>query len=273
MFYIIDIKNFNIYKFEVNKDSEINNIFYNLFKFAHSLFLKNLKRFFVSKINYKNKEIYLLFILLENDDVLNNFEPVNDIDLLKKISQEIDNFKLYDKSISFARTYHCNQTYDRIKLPYFYHLRQTDKNIDRFIDVLPAGKIFTLKTCSVLHDILEDTSCTFDQLKKEFSNEIAEVVLSVTKIEEYNNSNSDNFEYEEEYYKQVLKNKLGIFVKFADKCANNRQNTRVLSQKRAIKSLKQHEIFKNTIYDKFQYNKIKYYLDSIMEKVRIKNKC
>ena len=100
MFYIINIKAFNIYKFEVNKCFEMNNIFYNLFKFIHSLFLKNLKRFFASKINYKNKEIYPLFILLENDNVLSNFELVNDIDLLKKISQEIDNFELYDKSIS-----------------------------------------------------------------------------------------------------------------------------------------------------------------------------
>ncbi len=93
---------------------------------------------------------------------------------------------LYQQAIKFAAAKHAekNQTIPGTNLPYVVHLSNVA------MEVLMAAnepEEFDLKFAiqmALLHDTLEDTNTTFDELKKEFSLKIADGVLALTKNSE-----------------------------------------------------------------------------------------
>lgn len=271
IYYIIDILTNTKYKLTLNTNFK-GNIYKNTLCLFNKYFNNQLDEFYITKFDvYYNTE-YAIFLSLKNNLLFKQLNNDVDIEIQKILDKEFSNFILYKKAIEIAKIYHKNQTYDKIKLPYFYHLEQTDKILDKFVSYLPNNKIFILKTCAILHDILEDTNYLYDDINNNFSKEIADIVLSVTKDKEFNDL-PYNENYEKRYYEQVIKNKLGIFIKFADKCANNLQNTKVLSQKRALQSLNQHKLFVDIVYKCFDCNTLKRYLNYIMFVVKHKNNC
>ncbi|HEY5391243.1 MAG TPA: HD domain-containing protein [Hanamia sp.] len=90
---------------------------------------------------------------------------------------------LYQEAIKFAAGKHAdkNQTISGTNLPYVVHLSNVA------MEVLMASKEtekFDLKLAiqmALLHDTLEDTNTTFDELEKEFNPEVADGVLALTK--------------------------------------------------------------------------------------------
>jgi (p)ppGpp synthase/HD superfamily hydrolase len=71
------------------------------------------------------------------------------------------------------------------------------------------GKNETEKVCGILHDLVEDTNWTFEELEKEgFSKEIIEVLKLITK-------ESDNEDYSN-FIQRVMTNKTAISVKLND---------------------------------------------------------
>lgn len=92
------------------------------------------------------------------------------------------------------------------------HKGQRDKNgrayIGHLLRVMHAGATEDEKICGILHDLVEDTNCTFDDIKKEsFSDEIISALKCLTKNK---NENYDVF------INRVLTNKLAIAVKIND---------------------------------------------------------
>jgi (p)ppGpp synthase/HD superfamily hydrolase len=63
-----------------------------------------------------------------------------------------------------------------------------------------------LQIISLLHDIIEDTDITFEDILKQFDYEIAETVLILTRTDELY----------DEYIQRLAKNKLARIVKIAD---------------------------------------------------------
>lgn len=67
------------------------------------------------------------------------------------------------------------------------------------------GEDRNLICAGYLHDILEDTKTTYEELKNEFNEDIADLVLEVTKIG---------------YNKYPIKTQRGAVLKFADRLSN-----------------------------------------------------
>ena len=129
----------------------------------------------------------------------------------KTIMMKIQAWKL-------AKLMHKNQKYPGTNLPYEYHLSQVYNIINHtFTESDPLDKEHMI-LCAILHDIIEDTPITGDDIRKDFSNEIALSVMALTKSKEL-------FKYEalEDSLKRICECPLPketLAVKLADRIAN-----------------------------------------------------
>ncbi|MCB9013452.1 MAG: bifunctional (p)ppGpp synthetase/guanosine-3',5'-bis(diphosphate) 3'-pyrophosphohydrolase [Bacteroidales bacterium] len=90
---------------------------------------------------------------------------------------------LYQEAIKFAAHKHMenNQKVKGSELPYVVHLSNVAMEI---ILAAPQTDGFSLSFAvqvALLHDTLEDTSTTYEELSKSFGSDIAEAVLALTK--------------------------------------------------------------------------------------------
>ena len=111
---------------------------------------------------------------------------------------------LWKKAFKFAKEKHKGQVDDDGKDYFTTHCLQTYNLLCEISD----SNI--LHCAGLLHDTLEDTDATYEQLKKEFGYEIADLVLEVT--QEGNQSTG--------YFFPRLHSKEGIMLKFADRLSN-----------------------------------------------------
>jgi (p)ppGpp synthase/HD superfamily hydrolase len=107
-----------------------------------------------------------------------------------------------EKAIAIAVKAHKGQV-DKVGRPYILHVLQ----------VMMAGKTDEEKIVGALHDVVEDTDWTFEQLGKEgFTKEIIEALKCVTKL-------SPDEDYEA-FTNRVKKNHLAVRVKLNDLRSN-----------------------------------------------------
>lgn len=105
--------------------------------------------------------------------------------------------ELTAKAMVLAYDKHKNQL-DKSKIPYIYHPIHIAEKMDDEASTIVA----------LLHDVLEDTNTTIDELKKyNFSKEVLEALVVITKLED-----EDYFSY----INRVKMNKLARKVKLAD---------------------------------------------------------
>ena len=107
------------------------------------------------------------------------------------------------KASEFAYNKHKGQKYDKDREFFFAHPWKVFQILSLVTDdkaILEAG---------LLHDILEDTDTTLEELKKEFGDEVANLVHEVT------NEDGENGKCFPR-----LKSKKAIILKFADRLAN-----------------------------------------------------
>ncbi|WP_345767443.1 MULTISPECIES: HD domain-containing protein [Chryseobacterium] len=90
---------------------------------------------------------------------------------------------IYQNTIQFAAQKHTeiNQTIPGTNLPYVVHLSNVAMEI-----LVAAGQSESFNTgfaiqVALLHDVLEDTGATFEELSEKFGRTVAEGVLSLTK--------------------------------------------------------------------------------------------
>jgi (p)ppGpp synthase/HD superfamily hydrolase len=104
---------------------------------------------------------------------------------------------MLQQAITIAIEAHKNQT-DRYHAPYIMHVMR----------VMMRGKNEAEKICGILHDVVEDTQWTFEDLQREgFSADMIEALRCLTKGED---------EPYDEYISRVKTNKLAIAVKIND---------------------------------------------------------
>lgn len=99
-----------------------------------------------------------------------------------------------------ARKAHSGQMYG--KKPYAHHLGKVVEN---------AALLGADVAVAWLHDVLEDTDTTEEELRKLFSDTVVDAVVALTRRD---GSNDD------EYYAAVAKNPLAARIKIADLTAN-----------------------------------------------------
>lgn len=90
---------------------------------------------------------------------------------------------LYQKAIKFAAKRHAdiNQLIPGTNLPYVVHLSNVAMEILIASQNTKGFNAEFAVQVALLHDILEDTKTSFDELSQEFSIEIAEAVLALSK--------------------------------------------------------------------------------------------
>jgi (p)ppGpp synthase/HD superfamily hydrolase len=111
--------------------------------------------------------------------------------------------ELIAKAIKFAKEKHNKQKDDEGH-PYFYHVIKVGDTIKNFTndeEVIASA---------YLHDTLEDTDTTYEELVKEFGERVASIVHEVT--HEGNKSRG--------FYFPRLKSKEAIMIKLADRLHN-----------------------------------------------------
>ncbi|MFW6243092.1 MAG: HD domain-containing protein [bacterium] len=77
-----------------------------------------------------------------------------------------------ERALMVAEKAHANQTYDIY--PYIYHVRQVMQIAESL------GYDENIIVSCILHDVLEDTDLSYNDIKKAFGKEVAEIVYAVT---------------------------------------------------------------------------------------------
>jgi guanosine-3',5'-bis(diphosphate) 3'-pyrophosphohydrolase len=123
---------------------------------------------------------------------------------------------LLGKAMAFAVERHGDQLYGR--KPYHVHLLDVVQVLRRFIDwdELPQE----LVDAACLHDTIEDTATTAEQISALFGQRVAELVVAVT-----NEPGSNRKERQAKTYPKIRAVDRAITVKLADRIANIEQAT------------------------------------------------
>jgi len=109
------------------------------------------------------------------------------------------------KAKEFAKEKHKGQKDDDGKDYYLAHLTKV-------YDILNEVTNDPIILCAgLLHDTLEDTDTTYDNLKSEFGEKVANLVVEVTHLGKKD---------EKGYYFPKLKSRDAIIIKFADRLSN-----------------------------------------------------
>jgi (p)ppGpp synthase/HD superfamily hydrolase len=111
---------------------------------------------------------------------------------------------LEEKALEFASIKHEGQMDDQGRPYFFAHIIQVYsllKDVTDDVEILCAG---------ILHDTIEDTGTTYDELVREFNKEIADLVTELT------------FQGDEDVgrYFPLLHSHKAIVVKYADRLSN-----------------------------------------------------
>jgi GTP pyrophosphokinase len=121
---------------------------------------------------------------------------------------------LIEKAYKFAEQAHHGQL-RKSGEPYFTHLTNTAKNL--------ADLGMKAKTISagLLHDVLEDANITEEELKKEFGEEIVELIKGVTKLGKVKYKGVErNVENLRKFFISVAKDLRVLVIKLADRLHN-----------------------------------------------------
>ena len=116
------------------------------------------------------------------------------------------NTKLTRKAMIIAYNAHMNQ-FDRANVPYIYHPIHLAEQMDNENECIVA----------LLHDVVEDTDITFEQLEKEFPTEVIQALKLLT--------HDKNVDYMD-YIEKIKKNSIAKKVKIAD-ITHNSDETRL----------------------------------------------
>ena len=185
---------------------------------------------------------------------------INNNELITKIKSynKFLNSKSLNKAYNFALEAHQNQKRDE-GVPYIIH------------PVAVANILTELKldsatiTTGLLHDTIEDTNVTYETVKKEFGEEVANLVDGVTKISALedkvsNNSKAENFR------KLILATSKDIrvlLVKLADRLHNMRTINFVKDKDKIIRKAKETMEIYAPLADRMGMNKIRDELEDL----------
>lgn len=138
---------------------------------------------------------------------------------------------LVSKALQFAAERHGDQKYG--EFPYLLHLATVQSILFQYhapTIVVAAG---------VLHDVLEDTETTFEEVNERFGGHVANLVLAVTNPKE----GTRKEKHEIQYPKIKAAGNYAIMIKLADRIAN------VESGGKTTMYMKEHSFFFESLYE------------------------
>ena len=151
---------------------------------------------------------------------------------------------LLEKAKYFAISVHANQKYAKY-FPYEYHLSKVGANLWLAGFGNYDTNINSMNVCCAgwLHDCIEDAGVSYNDIAREFNNQIAEIVYAVT-----NELGKNRTERNKKTYPKIKNNEYAICVKLADRIANvefSLQSGEMISKYR-----EEYKLFKKSLYDK-----------------------
>jgi len=158
-----------------------------------------------------------------------------------------------EKALDFAKEKHKGQKYG--SKPYMEHIYKT-------LDVaIKLDFRANIKVACALHDTLEDTNTSFQELEKEFGNEVAEIVYSVT-----DELGRNRKERKLKTYQKIKHNWQGLMVKICDRIANIESSQKDSPEKLEM-YLSEHNLFYKELYTKHHSYTIKKGWDLLIKTV------
>lgn len=143
-------------------------------------------------------------------------------DVMREVRKYIsnpDNIALIERAANFATEHHAGQ-FRKSGEPYIIHLI----NVAYILAELQAGP--STIAAGFLHDTIEDTGVSKEELARQFNEEIAEIVEAVTKIGTLKYKGKDDPEYQASNHRKIFiamaRDVRVILVKLADRLHNMR---------------------------------------------------
>ncbi len=186
--------------------------------------------------------------------MINNSELIDKIKLYNKFL----NSESLNKAYNFALDAHQNQKREE-GVPYIIH------------PVAVASILTELKldsatiTTGLLHDTIEDTNVTYETVKKEFGEEVANLVDGVTKLSALEDKASDNSKAEN-FRKLILATSKDIrvlLVKLADRLHNMRTIHFIKDKEKIIRKAKETMEIYAPLADRMGMNRIRDELEDL----------
>ncbi|MDD6309210.1 MAG: bifunctional (p)ppGpp synthetase/guanosine-3',5'-bis(diphosphate) 3'-pyrophosphohydrolase [Clostridia bacterium] len=171
--------------------------------------------------------------------------------------QTTPDFDLLDRAFSFARDMHKGQRRESGE-PYITHplevaLILTDMEMD--MEAIVAG---------LLHDIIEDTPVLYEDIKNQFSENIALLVEGVTKLDriKFTDKAEQQIESLRKMFLAMAKDIRVILIKLADRLHNMRTLKNMPPEKRLIKARETLEVYAPLAH-RLGISKIKWELEDL----------
>jgi len=162
--------------------------------------------------------------------------------------------KIKEKAFEYHRS--TNHFYD--DKPYEYHLEMTAQVAQKFIHLIPQKyKDIVIASC-YFHDSLEDTRITYNDLLKETSLQVADIVYALTNEKGKTRKERAN----DKYYQGIRETPYATFVKLCDRIANVEYSMTTRSRMLEMYRKEMPE-FIETLYDE-KWDEMFKYLESLV---------
>lgn len=166
------------------------------------------------------------------------------------------------KIIAFAIEAHQNVNHLYDGKPYSVHLALTVSYSQKYIDLIPESHQSVVIDACWLHDTIEDTRMTYNDILAVTNLAVADIVYAVTNEKGKTRKDRAN----EKYYEGIKKCDYASFVKLCDRLANAKYSADTDSRmKQVYKS--ENEQFINSLLDdnsRKKYNQMIVELNSIL---------
>ncbi len=171
--------------------------------------------------------------------------------------------EILTKSKEFAEYHHNGTNHKYDGKPYTYHLSMVVEVAEKFIHLIPVNKRDTVLAACWCHDIIEDCRVTYNDVKSELGEEVANIVYALTNEKGKTRKERAN----DKYYEGIRETEFAVFVKLCDRIANIQYS---YSQRSRMSDMYKKETpdFIKSIYDE-KYEQLFHYLENLVGLTRV----
>lgn len=151
--------------------------------------------------------------------------------------------EVYAKAIKFANDCHNGTNHKYNGSSYDIHFRKVYEYCWRYQHLIPQERYADVAQAAYLHDVIEDCRITYNDLKKEFGENVAELVFKCTNEKGRNRKERQS----DKYYSELMTDDCAVLLKLCDRMANIAYS-RSFGSSMYKMYFKEHERFKKKLF-------------------------